>query len=173
MTPHMLMPLVMAPLMAFAVWRRARRTFGLQPIQRKRMLARVAIFSVLGGVMALGGAHDVRLLEGLGGGIVAGVALGLLAVRLTRFERGADGRDAYLPNPWIGGVLTALLVGRIIWRFAMLESTSSPAAVAGTMPAFGNSPLTLLVFGLLIGYYVSYYAGVLIHHQRWTGAGSR
>lgn len=164
MTPQLIMPLVMAPLMAFAVWRRVRGTFGRQPVRRKRMIARIAVFGVLAGVMALGGLRDGRLLEGLLGGIAGGTALGLLGLRLTRFERAADGSDAYIPNPWIGGALTVLLIARIVWRFAVLAPTQLQATSA---PAFGNSPLTLLVFGLMIGYYVSYYAGVLIHHRRF------
>lgn len=170
MTPQMVMPLVMAPLMAFAVWRRVRGTFGRQPIRRKRMIARIAIFSVIAVLIGLGGFRDIRLLEGLLGGIVAGAALGLLGLQLTRFERGADGADVYIPNPWIGGALTVLLIGRIAWRFLVLMPAMGHTVAASTAPQFGNSPLTLLVLGLMIGYYVSYYAGLLVHHRRFERA---
>jgi len=39
-------------------------------------------------------------------------------------------------------------------------------AVSGS-PAIGNSPLTLAMFGLLVGYYVCYFAGLLVHHRRF------
>ncbi|KRE94411.1 hypothetical protein ASG87_17545 [Frateuria sp. Soil773] len=167
MTPQMVMPMVMAPLMAFAVWRRVRGSFGRQPIRRGRMVARIAILGALAVLCGLGGLQDVRLLEGLLGGLAGGVALGLLGLRLTRFERGADGADAYIPNPWIGGALTVLLAGRIAWRFLVLTPAMGQSVAAAHAPQFGNSPLTLLVLGLTIGYYVSYYAGLLVHHRRF------
>jgi hypothetical protein len=94
------------------------------------------------------------------------VLLGLLGLQLTRFERGADGADVYIPNPWIGGALSALLLGRMVWRLAVVLPQMGTVAAHGA-PAIGNSPLTLLVLGLIIGYYISYYAGLLVHHRRF------
>lgn len=168
MAPNLLVPALFSPLLAFAVWRRVRGQFGRQPVRRGRMLTRVLVLVGVAGLLALAGLRDPRLLEGLAGGLVGGVALGLLGLRLTRFERGPDGADLYLPNPWIGATVTAVLVGRLAWRFlVLLPQTGGGAAVA---PALGNSPLTLLVVGLMIGYYVSYYAGLLVHHRRFVRA---
>jgi hypothetical protein len=166
MAPQLVMPLVMAPILVFAMWRRVRRTFGPQPIQRKRMMLRMGLFALAGVFIAATGLLNLHLLEGLLGGVLAGAALGLLGLKLTRFERNAAGADVYIPNPWIGGVLTVLLLGRLIWHFAVL-GTQAGAAAAPTAPQFGNSPLTLLVFGLMIGYYIAYYAGLLVHHRRF------
>lgn len=171
MAPHLLTPALVSPLLAFMVWRRARRQFGRQPVRRGVMIARVAILAVLAGMLALTGLRDPHLLEGLLGGLLGGLALGLLGLRLTRFERGADGRDLYLPNPWIGATVTALLVGRLAWRFLVLmpqASSFGPLPAATAQP--GSSPLTLLVIGLMIGYYLSYYAGLLVHHRRFERA---
>ncbi|MFC5742453.1 DUF1453 domain-containing protein [Dyella tabacisoli] len=170
MTPHLLVPAMMIPLMAFAIWRRVRSHFGPQPIRRKRMIARIVILSVLGGLSGLAGLQDIRLLEGLLGGVLAGSVLGFAGVRLTRFERDANGADAYIPNPWIGGALTVLLVSRLAWRFLVTLPQMQDSAAASSAPPFGNSPLTLLVFGLMIGYYVVYYAGLMIHHRRFERA---
>lgn len=172
MAPNLLMPALLSPLVALMVWRRVRTQFGRQPIRRSRMLARIVIFSLIGGLVALGGLRDVRLLEGLLVGVFGGAALGLLGLRLTRFERSADGADLYLPNPWVGGAITMLLVARLAWRFLFLmpQWGGAGAAMAPGAPSFGNSPLTLLVLGLMIGYYVCYYAGLLIHHRRFTQA---
>jgi hypothetical protein len=170
MAPNLLMPALFSPLLAFMVWRRVRRQFGRQPIRRGGMLARVAILAAVAGLLALSGLRDTRLLEGLVGGILGGAALGLLGLRLTRFERGPDGADVYLPNPWIGALITALLVGRLAWRFLVLMPQmggAGPAAAAAS-PELGSSPLTLLVIGLMVGYYVSYYAGLLVHHRRFA-----
>ena len=166
MTPQMVMPLVMLPLLAFAIWRRVRSQFGRQPIRRKRMIGRIGIFSVLAGLIALSGLRNLQLLEGLLGGMSCGAALGLLGLRLTRFERGTDGADVYIPNPWIGAALSVLLVSRLAWRFLVVMPAMSQATTQAG-PPFGNSPLTLLVFGLMLGYYISYYAGLLVHHRRF------
>jgi hypothetical protein len=169
MAPNLLMPALVSPLVAFMVWRRVRRQFGRQPVRRGPMMARVAILAVVAGLASLASLHDPRLLEGLTGGLLGGVALGLLGLRLTRFERGVDGRDLYLPNPWIGAAITAILVGRLAWRF-LVTMPYAGAAMAPGAPQLGNSPLTLLVVGLMIGYYISYYAGLLIHHRRFARA---
>ena len=161
-------PFIMLPLMAFAVWRRVRGTFGRQPIRRQRMAVRIAIFALLGLALALGGLHNPRLLESLLAGALGGALLGLVGLRLTRFERDATGADAYLPNPWIGGLLTVLLVARLGWRYMVLMPQLQDSAIAtAAPPAFGNSPLTMAVFGLLIGYYITYFAGLLVHHRRF------
>jgi len=172
MAPNLLMPALFSPLLAFMVWRRVRRQFGRQPVRRGAMIARVAILTALAGLVSLAGLRDPRLLEGLAGGLLCGAALGLLGLRLTRFERSVDGTDLYLPNPWIGATVTALLVGRLAWRFLMLLPQAGgvgPMVTPGA-PPLGNSPLTLLVVGLMVGYYVSYYAGLLVHHRRFVQA---
>ena len=169
MTPNMIYAL-MIPLMAFVVWRRVRSSFGRQPIRRKRMIARIAIFGVLGGLLALSGLHNIRLLEGLSGGVLAGAVLGTVGLRLTRFERDAAGNDLYIPNAWIGALITALLIGRLAWRFLVAMPQMQDPAMAHAAPAMGNSPLTLAIFGLLIGYYICYFAGLLVHHRRFERA---
>ena len=35
---------------------------------------------------------------------------------------------------------------------------------------YASSPLTMLVIGLLVGYYIAYYSGVLVHHRRFLRA---
>ena len=169
MTPQMLMPMIMAPLMAFGVYRRIRRTFGPQPIQRGRMILRMVFLGVVGLLIAATGLHNPSVLEGMLGGVLIGALLAGVGLKLTKFDRNAKGEDVYVPNPWIGGLLTALLVGRLVWRFMVME-TQMGAAAAPTAPQWGNSPLTLLIFGLMIGYYVGYFAGLLIHHRRFEQA---
>jgi hypothetical protein len=164
-------PAIMLPLMAYGVWRRVRGNFGPQPIRRGRMIARIAILGLVAGLLALTGLYNPKLLEGLLGGIAGGTALGLLGLNLTRFERDASGADVYVPNPWIGAGLTVLLLGRLAWRFMVaMPATQDPGAFQFG-PPLGNSPLTLLVFGLMVGYYVAYNAGLLVHHRRFQQAG--
>ena len=35
------------------------------------------------------------------------------------------------------------------------------------LAGYTSSPLTMLVIGLLVGYYIVYFSGLLIHHRRF------
>jgi len=171
MTPNLAPVAIMLPVLGFAVWRRVRSQFGRQPIRRGRMVARIVAFAAIGVLVALSGLLNPRLLEGLAGGAVLGAMLGMFGLRLTRFERSPDGSDGYIPNPWIGGLLTALLVARLAWRFlVVMPQMEHLQPGSGVPPAIGNSPLTLLVLGLLVGYYITYFSGLLVHHRRFERA---
>lgn len=176
MPAHLTSYLILLPLLALIVWRRVNRQFGRQRIRRKRMIARIVIFAIIGGVIALSGFHHLALAEGLVGGVLVGAALGLVGVQLTRFEVDPVKGDCYVPNPWIGAVLTVLLLGRLAWRLmvAWPQLQHAQAAAVAHGPGmqvqsigYASSPLTMLVIGLLVGYYLAYYSGVLLHHRRF------
>ncbi|QRP63737.1 DUF1453 domain-containing protein [Rhodanobacter sp. FDAARGOS 1247] len=166
---HMTSYLIMLPVLAWMVWKRVSRQFGRQPIRRKRMIARIVIFVILGGLMALSGLQRLALAEGLLGGVLIGGAVGLVGLRLTRFEIDPVKGDCYVPNPWIGALLTALLLGRLAWRLFETWQMQATAGGAAAMQPMGHAltPLTLLVIGLLVGYYIVYFTGLLIHHRRF------
>jgi hypothetical protein len=135
---------------------------------------------ILGALFALGGLHKIELAEGLLGGVIIGAALGVLGVRLTRFETDPVRGDCYVPNPWIGALLTALLLGRLAYRFIVAmpqmqhaqaaASAASGAGASSWSSGYDASPLTMLMLGLLIGYYILYFTGLLIHHRRFQRA---
>jgi len=171
MSPHFIAPLIIIPILVLRVWSRVRSQFGLQPIRRKRMTGRIAVWSILGVLIAFYAlsVRDTNLLWGLVGGVVIGAAIGLVGLNLTRFELDPEKGDCYVPNPYIGALLTILFLGRIVWRLAMIspqlmDSTGVAQPVHG--PGVGQSPLTLGILGLIVGYYICYFAGLLIHHQR-------
>jgi len=175
MPAHLNTYLIMLPLLALIVWRRVSRQFGRQPIRRKRMIVRIVMFSIVGVLLALSGLHRIELAEGLLGGALIGGAIGLLGLRLTRFEVDPVRGDCYVPNPWIGALLTVLLLGRLAWRFLVILPQMQQASGAATQAAgypmqptgYTSSPLTMLVIGLLVGYYIVYFSGLLIHHRRF------
>ncbi|HET7359785.1 MAG TPA: DUF1453 domain-containing protein, partial [Rhodanobacteraceae bacterium] len=72
MTPNVMVPLVMAPLIVWIFYRRVRRNFGRQPVRPRRTWTRVAVFVVLTAMIGLGGLRDPRLAEGLAAGLVGG-----------------------------------------------------------------------------------------------------
>lgn len=164
MTPHVIVPIVAAPLIVWRLYARTRRSFGRQPIRPRRMWTRIGLLFLVTVLLAAQGFVDPRLAAGLGLGLLGGVALGLLAFKLTRFE--IDGQnDCYFPNPWIGMALTVLLLGRLLYRFMALYPGMMHATQDG-YAAYQRSPLTVATFGLMIGYYVTYYAWLLLHHRR-------
>ncbi len=176
MPAHLTSYLIILPLLALIVWRRVGRQFGRQRIRRKRMIARIVIFAFVAGLLALSGFRHLALAEGLFGGVLIGGAIGLVGLQLTRFEVDPVKGDCYVPNPWIGALLTVLLLGRLAWRLVVVWPQMQQASVLATahdpvMPmqpmGYASSPLTMLVIGLLVGYYIVYYSGVLVHHRRF------
>ena len=163
---------IMAAVVALILFRRVRRQFGRQRIRRKAMTVRVVMLALVIALLALTGLQNLQLAEGLLAGVAGGVTLGLLGLRLTRFETDPDKGDCYVPNVWIGALLTALLLARLAYRFLVeMPEIERVTAHPGAGPAgIVYHPLTLLVVGLLMGYYLSYYAGLLVHHRRYQAS---
>ena len=157
-------PVLALSLVAWGMYRRIRRNIGQQPIQPKRMIARIVLFSVITLLIAAVSVFHPSTLVGLGAGILLGVPLALVGLRLTRFETTAAGRF-YTPNTYIGMALSVLLVGRVAYRFLILSGMSQ-AFNPQTSKPFMQSPLTLSLFGLMAGYYVAYYTGLLLRSRR-------
>jgi hypothetical protein len=152
-----LVPVVVVSLVAWRLYGRMRRNIGRQPLQPKRLVTRIVIYAVLTCLIAVFSVIQPRLLLGLGGGLALGLPLALVGLRLTKFEATPAGRF-YTPNSYIGSALTILLAARLIYRLMVFSSISNNPAQP---PAPMHSPLTFCVFGLLAGYYMAYYFGVL------------
>jgi hypothetical protein len=84
----------------------------------------------------------------------------LVGLRLTQFETTAEGHF-YTPNTHIGIMLSVLFVGRFIYQHIVAGNAGTPQDPA--MPF--QSPLTLVIFGLTVGYYLVYQTGILIHNH--------
>lgn len=163
MDPKLLSPLLLGAVVVLVFYRRARRSFGRQPVNVARLSMRAGVLCVLGVLLAAAIRRDYRLLEALAGGVLAGALLALLGLRHTRFEAGAEGRF-YTPHTYIGMLVLALFLARLVYRFATgFTATAAVAAGAAANPLaiYEHSPLTLAIVGLPIGYYVLYNFGVL------------
>lgn len=166
MTPEILHAVSIAGfavLFAFLIYRRFRRLFGRQPVQPARLKFRVVFLLVIGALLVLRGGLGAQSALAVAAGLGGGIALGLLGVRLTTFETTPQGRF-YTPHGGIGLLLSALLLGRLAYRFVVVWPLMHGAHVAGENPmaSFQRSPLTLAIFALLIGYYVTYCIGILL-----------
>jgi hypothetical protein len=163
------LPWVFALLIPLALYRRFRRTFGRQPLVRGRLIARVVIFVLIGTALTLGARHYA--LQELGG-LAVGTALALWGASRTRFET-ENGKRYYIPHTYTGIAVSLLFVGRLIYRLAQTSGTL--AAAGGSAPPAGptaamQSPLTMGILFVLIGYYVCYYSWVLWKSQHITAA---
>ena len=163
MDPKLITPILIGALVVWAIVRRVRRTFGRQRVQPVRMWIRIVILTLVGGaIAATSGLRSPAMLEALIGGLAGGAALAGLGLRHTRFEVTSEGRF-YTPHTYIGLAVMLLFLGRLAYRFLYLSIGTGGAFPAGPGAAFAyqRNPLTVGIFGLLVGYYVLYYAGVL------------
>ncbi len=157
---------VAAPLAAFMVYRRVRRNFARQPLRTGRLAVRSLFMVVVAGFLLLAGLAGGIGASMAGWGVLAGLAaggiLGVVGLRMTQFET-VVGKHWYTPHPGIGLALTALMMGRLAYRFFAVRAITVTLA-ASDPSIFANlqrSPLTLAIAGLLIGYYLAYNVGLL------------
>jgi hypothetical protein len=152
-------------LLLFAIYRRFRRFIGRQPLNPRRMVARMVILSIIGALLLPAALHSATVALDISAGLVLGVALGVWGAKHTRFEW-HEGKLHYVPHTYAGLVVFALFLGRLLYRllFVWQSGGFAPGAGAPSGSPFGNlsqNPLTLSVFFVLIGYYVCYYGFVL------------
>lgn len=170
MHPKIIVPILIAALIALRVYLRMRRSFGRQRVRARRMTVRIAIFAVLAiGLVGFSGA-EVWTMGAVLAGAACGAVLGYLALRYTRFESTAEGRF-YTPHTYIGLAVTVLFLARIAYDVLVMYH-SMPLATAGnphTPPLPTESPTTLAVSGAFIAYYLSYYLGVLRKSRQPAG----
>ena len=170
MDPELITSMLFAALVIWAVGRRVRRSFGRQPVHAGRIWFRIGTLTLVGGlVVATSIAGNAQALEAVIAGIACGAALAYVGLRHTRFEVTPEGRF-YTPHTYIGVAVTALFLGRLVYRLVSLPYGAS--ATVGADPnfavAYQRNPLTLGIFAVLVGYYALFYAGVLVR-TRATG----
>lgn len=163
MDPKLITPILVAAFVAWGVLRRVRRTFGRQRVQPGRLWFRIGLFALVGALfLATSAARNTQALGALIAGIACGAALAYVGLRHTQFEVTPEGRF-YTPHTYIGLAVTALFVGRLLYRFLYLSYGAHALADPNQnlAIAYQRNPLTLGIFGALVGYYVLFYAGVL------------
>jgi hypothetical protein len=153
----------------FIVWRlyqRTRRNIGRQKLNSRRIILRLVIFGIAIPFIASIGLQYPKVLAGFGIGILAGALIGLVGLRLTRFETTEAGHF-YTPDTRIGIAISLLLAGRVLYRLAMAPHST---ATGSDHPFPTPSPLTFLIVGLTFGYFLVYFVGLLIHtHDKNSG----
>jgi len=160
------MPVLFGGLIAWSIYRRVRRNIGRQKLRPRRAITSIVILSAISVLIAATGLQNTNLLLGFGGGLLLGALLGLAGLRLTRFET-TDAGHFYTPNTHIGVALSVLFVGRIAYKY--IAKGQAAAAQNPAMPF--QSPLTLFILGLTVGYYIVYQTGILIHNHDKNNSG--
>jgi len=159
-SPSTITLLALIPLIAWRVYSRFRRMVGRQRLSRIRPWITLTIFPALIVLLCFAAHLHPERLWWLAGGLFLGLLLGVFGLSRTRFEPTPQGLF-YTPNVHLGIALSLLFVGRIVYRFVEVY-VLEPAVFHG-IEDFARSTLTLAVFGLLAGYYISYAAGLV----RW------
>jgi hypothetical protein len=175
--------LAIVVLVAVRMYFRIRKQFGVQPLRPRKHVRRAIFLGIAGYAIAHIFVRSGEAAMWMGGGALGGVVLGVIGVTLAQIEPARDGQEArYTPNPWIGAVLSALLIGRVAWRLGKLAFGGSAAAAAMAMPTgdpaaqmrmvdvLQRSPGTLLLLGLLLGYNLCFQVGLAVQHARLSRA---
>ena len=163
MTSRQLVPALVIPFIAWRVYMRVRRNIGRQPFRPTRLKVSIGIFCLITVLFAVGGFAYPLVLAALGGGLALSLPLAWWGLHLTKFEDTPQGKF-YTPNTAIGIAITALFIGRILYR--ILVVAVAPDLQTASAPLPFQSPLTFFLFGLSAGYYIAYQSGVLIRSHR-------
>jgi|SRR5215469_10107120 len=159
---HLLVPIAFGALILWRMHSRVRRMIGRQRLSGWRPWFTAVLFPLVVALLAWQ-ARSQQLREiSLAAGAAAGIALGILGLKLTRFETTSEGRF-YTPSAHLGVALSVLLIARIGWRF-LSGGMVLPEEGAPPPPPQPLGPLTLLLLGTIAGYYWTYAAGLL----RWS-----
>jgi hypothetical protein len=158
MLPAPVVAVALAPLVAWRVYSRVKRLTTRQRSRTWRHRTTLVFFPLL--VLMLGwmaSTNPLALLAFLVC-LAGGSLLGVLALSKTAFEQEGD-QFYFTPHARIGMMVASLFLARMAWRAWEFYSTGSMA----NNHDFAKSPLTLAVFGILAGYYMTYALGLL----RW------
>jgi hypothetical protein len=147
-------------LIVWGIIRRVRRNIGRQPLHPRRAIKSIVVLSLVSAVIVYTSLQNANLLLGFGGGLLLGALLGFVGLRLTKFETTEEGHF-YTPNTHIGVALSVLFVGRIAYKFIVAGNAATTQNPAQPF----QSPLTLFILGLTVGYYLVYQTGILIHNH--------
>lgn len=161
-----LSPVLLTTVLGFAYYRRIRANFGRQPWRPVRVGVRMALLCLLLLLLALAAVFVPQAGIAVSTGVAVGALLGWLALRHTKVDN-AEGQRFYTPNPWIGGALSLLLLGRLAWRMGSGVFTGGAAQ-------FGQnaSPLTLGIFATLVGYYLVSGIGLALRMRALASPGA-
>ncbi len=161
MLPTPIVAAVVAPLVLWRVYSRIKRLTSRQQSKTWRHRTTLVFFPLLVLALAAGAVlTGVLPLVALAAGLPLGVVLGHIAIGKTRFEQVGD-TYYFTPHAPIGMLIALLFMGRMAYRAYEYYALGSLQH-----HEFATSPLTLFIFGLLAGYYMTYAFGLLAWRRK-------
>ena len=156
--------LFLVPLLVWRIYSRLKKLVARQKslLWRHRLVA----FGVPALIVFLATTtkFEILPLSSLGAGVLAGGWLGVLGIKLTRFEQ--VGKDYYFTqHRYLGLAITMLFIARLLYR-GMEIYLNTRLDVPVPPPPFGQSPLTMAAYGMVTGYYAAYAWSLLRWRQR-------
>jgi hypothetical protein len=162
-------PVVAAVLAPFVLWRVYSRIKRLTTRQRSKVWRHrttLVFFPLLVLVLAVLSLQTAPIaLAGLGAGLPLGLVLARIATSRTKFEQ-VGGEYYFTPDAPIGMLVALLFLGRMAYRAYQLVEAHGQLA----HHEFVTSPLTLFIFGILAGYYMTFAVGLLAWRKRTAAA---
>lgn len=159
-------------LLGFALYRRGRRLIGHQRFTERRTQFRVGLLVVvIAGLVYsyMQRGNPQMVLLSAGAGVAAGVLVALAALRFTQMGRDDKG-VWYVPNVYLGIGLIVLLVARYAYEyvvvFPQIRKQAELAAAYGARMPIAQQPMLHGILFLVLGYYLVYYAGILLRARR-------
>ena len=150
---------VLLPLIAWRIYARFKRMVGRQRLTKYKLWIHLSLFPALVVLVAVAASSKPKALAAFALSLAGGAVLGRYGLRWTTFEA-VPGNLFYTPNAPLGIALSVLFILRIAYRLIEVY-VLAPTLDRGSSE-FAQSPLTLFVFGLLAGYYVSYAVGLAL-----------
>ena len=165
---HSLTPFLFTGLIGVAYLRRIAANFGRQPWRPVRVGMRLGLLALALAGLSMAAVFVPGMQLAVPAGFAAGALLAAVALRYTHAEI-VDGKRWYTPNPWIGGALSLVLVGRLLWRMG----SGALVAAGDGAAAFGAkaSPLTLGIAAALVAFYVVNSIGLFVQMARLARRG--
>ncbi|WP_052487035.1 hypothetical protein [Gordoniibacillus kamchatkensis] len=148
-----IIPILLGIFILYRIYLRVRRSFGWQQLNPGKMGTTIIVLSVIGLLfLIVGGLHPISLISDAIG-ILFGVSLAYVGASLTRFEQ-RNGSWHYRPNTWIGGIVTLLFFGRLIYRIYGIFTTTSGGGLDRLQAMAGGWTAGLML--IMFAYYVVY-----------------
>jgi hypothetical protein len=134
---------------------------------------RIVLLLVVGCLLLPAALRSAAFMSAVLVGTVAGVSFAMWGVSRTRFLR-VSNQLYYVPHTYTGIAVSLLFLGRLVYRLVQVygnvhapHTASADAANQAFAPtSMVQSPLTLGLFFVLMGYYVCYYSMVLWKSKR-------
>jgi len=165
MLPTPVVAAVLVPLVLWRVYSRVKRLTTRQRSKTWRHRTTLVFFPLLLLLLAAASLQTAPIaLAGMGAGLLAGAVLGRIGAKGTKLEQVGD-EYYFTPNAPIGMLVALLFLGRMGYRAYEYYALGSFAH-----HEFVTSPLTLCIFGILAGYYMTFAAGLLAWRKRAAAA---